>query len=245
LDNQQSQDLIEQIKEFLRAIDADEAILFGSRARGDALETSDVDLVVIDDKFAEMPFPRRLIYVSELDKKPKRRFGTAFLMQWRDAPYCISYMFLERINPALTGPDPYCILDGVDEYLSVTDLAGLRRFGYRLDYLGDHTVIDEYLKLGLGYEIHLVLRAAVYFRMSFLPAETLDFRHGKALDAYSAEGVFYVIEFERLDYRFYLFHRYPSLSYLLTGAGFAAKLGAAWVALTACSKVPLLNPPSA
>lgn len=65
MDNQQSQDLIEQIKEFLRVIDADEAILFGSRARGDALETSDVDLIVIDDKFAEMPFPRRLIYVSE------------------------------------------------------------------------------------------------------------------------------------------------------------------------------------
>lgn len=65
MDNQQSQDLIEQIKEFLRAIDAEEAILFGSRARGDALETSDVDLVIIDDKFVDMPFARRLIYVSE------------------------------------------------------------------------------------------------------------------------------------------------------------------------------------
>ncbi|MBE0447968.1 MAG: nucleotidyltransferase domain-containing protein [Actinobacteria bacterium] len=61
----QSEDLIEQIKEFLKSIGAEEAILFGSRARGDELETSDVDLIVIDDKFAGMPFPRRLIYLSQ------------------------------------------------------------------------------------------------------------------------------------------------------------------------------------
>ncbi|NCO65884.1 MAG: nucleotidyltransferase [Candidatus Aquicultor secundus] len=65
MDKQQSQDLIEQIKEFLKAIDAQEAILFGSRARGDAIETSDVDLIIIDDKFADIPFPRRLIFLSE------------------------------------------------------------------------------------------------------------------------------------------------------------------------------------
>ena len=52
----QSQDIIEQIKEFLKNIGAEEAILFGSRARGDALETSDVDIIIIDDKFADVPF---------------------------------------------------------------------------------------------------------------------------------------------------------------------------------------------
>lgn len=61
---EQSQDIIEQIKEFLKNIGAEEAILFGSRARGDALEISDIDIIIIDDKFADMPFPRRLIYIS-------------------------------------------------------------------------------------------------------------------------------------------------------------------------------------
>lgn len=65
MDNQQSQDLIAKIKEFLANVGAQEGILFGSRARGDALKTSDVDLIVIDDKFADMPFPRRLIYLSQ------------------------------------------------------------------------------------------------------------------------------------------------------------------------------------
>lgn len=64
MDTEQSQDIIEQIKEFLKNIGAEEAILFGSRARGDALETSDVDIIIIDDKFADMPFPRQLIYLS-------------------------------------------------------------------------------------------------------------------------------------------------------------------------------------
>ena len=65
MDRRKSEDLIEQIKLFLKNIDVEEAILFGSRARGDELETSDVDLVVIDDKFANMPFAHRLIYLSQ------------------------------------------------------------------------------------------------------------------------------------------------------------------------------------
>lgn len=70
MDTGQPQDLIERIKEFLKEIGAEEAILFGSRARGDALENSDVDLIVIDDKFSDMPFPRRLIYLSQHWKLP-------------------------------------------------------------------------------------------------------------------------------------------------------------------------------
>ncbi|MHA1694019.1 MAG: nucleotidyltransferase domain-containing protein [Candidatus Helarchaeota archaeon] len=36
-------------------------ILFGSRARGDHLENSDIDLIVISDKFKNIPFRKRLI----------------------------------------------------------------------------------------------------------------------------------------------------------------------------------------
>lgn len=41
-------------------------LLFGSRARGDFLEGSDVDVVLVSDGFAGLSFPRRLSAVSEL-----------------------------------------------------------------------------------------------------------------------------------------------------------------------------------
>ena len=41
-------------------------ILFGSRARGDNLENSDVDIIIVSDKFESMKWPRRLAEVSEL-----------------------------------------------------------------------------------------------------------------------------------------------------------------------------------
>ncbi len=65
-----TEELIEEIKQFLRRIGASEAILFGSRARGDALETSDVDLIVISEKFKGVPFPRRLVMLQEQWRSP-------------------------------------------------------------------------------------------------------------------------------------------------------------------------------
>jgi predicted nucleotidyltransferase len=49
-------ELIEEIKRFLKDIGAEEAILFGSRAVDEHLKRSDVDLIVIDDKFGAMKF---------------------------------------------------------------------------------------------------------------------------------------------------------------------------------------------
>jgi hypothetical protein len=42
------------------------AIAFGSRVRGDALSTSDLDLVLISPWFASLPFLRRAVAVLEL-----------------------------------------------------------------------------------------------------------------------------------------------------------------------------------
>lgn len=44
----------------------DKMLLFGSRARGDYLQQSDIDVVVVSKGFAGIPFPRRLSDVSEL-----------------------------------------------------------------------------------------------------------------------------------------------------------------------------------
>ncbi|VVB61007.1 Nucleotidyltransferase domain protein [uncultured archaeon] len=41
-------------------------LLFGSRARGDYLESSDYDLLVLSDDFENMPFRKRLDEIYEL-----------------------------------------------------------------------------------------------------------------------------------------------------------------------------------
>lgn len=58
-------ELIAEIQAFLRRLGAREAILFGSRARGEELLRSDVDLIVISPNFAGRPFPERLHLLQE------------------------------------------------------------------------------------------------------------------------------------------------------------------------------------
>ncbi|MBD3293668.1 MAG: HEPN domain-containing protein [Armatimonadia bacterium] len=52
--------LIEAIAEFMRRVDVEEAILFGSRARGEELGSSDVDLIVISPRFEGIRFTDRI-----------------------------------------------------------------------------------------------------------------------------------------------------------------------------------------
>lgn len=42
-----------------------QAIAFGSRARGDALSTSDLDLILVSPRFAEVPFLKRPVTILE------------------------------------------------------------------------------------------------------------------------------------------------------------------------------------
>ncbi|MGB9662252.1 MAG: nucleotidyltransferase domain-containing protein [Moorellaceae bacterium] len=53
--------IVEQFAEALKnqGIQVDKIILFGSRARGDAREDSDIDLLVVSHDFARMPLHRR------------------------------------------------------------------------------------------------------------------------------------------------------------------------------------------
>ncbi|MEA3401199.1 MAG: HEPN domain-containing protein [Armatimonadota bacterium] len=53
-------ELIEVVQEFMRRVGVTEAILYGSRARGDHIKSSDVDLMVISPRFADTPPHRRL-----------------------------------------------------------------------------------------------------------------------------------------------------------------------------------------
>lgn len=57
--------MMAEIRSFLRRIGASEAILFGSRARGEELSNSDVDLIVVSPRFAGQPFPQRLVFLQQ------------------------------------------------------------------------------------------------------------------------------------------------------------------------------------
>jgi len=63
-------DLMTEIADFLAVVGAEEGILFGSRAKGEELKTSDVDLIVISHKFAQQPFPERLVHLQQHWKLP-------------------------------------------------------------------------------------------------------------------------------------------------------------------------------
>jgi len=52
--------MIEEIKKFMRRVGVEEAILYGSRARGDNLKSSDVDMILISPRFEGTRFIDRL-----------------------------------------------------------------------------------------------------------------------------------------------------------------------------------------
>jgi len=56
--------ILDYVDKLSNKIKVDKVILFGSRARGEALNDSDVDLVIISDDFKDMDFIRRLEFLS-------------------------------------------------------------------------------------------------------------------------------------------------------------------------------------
>lgn len=52
--------LVEEVKDFMRRAGVSEAILFGSRVRNEHLVTSDVDLLVVSDRFRDVPWLQRI-----------------------------------------------------------------------------------------------------------------------------------------------------------------------------------------
>ena len=58
---------VEQLRSLMRSLPLklEGAYLFGSRARGDHLEGSDWDVMLIAPDFAAMPFPQRATYILE------------------------------------------------------------------------------------------------------------------------------------------------------------------------------------
>lgn len=53
------QELIDQLKELMARHGLREAYVFGSRVRGDHLHRSDLDVIVVDERYAGTPFTQR------------------------------------------------------------------------------------------------------------------------------------------------------------------------------------------
>jgi len=62
------------LKKFVKAVEQrfkpDKIILFGSRARGDFLEDSDYDILIVADYFSKMLYPQRVTEALEELKDP-------------------------------------------------------------------------------------------------------------------------------------------------------------------------------
>ncbi len=65
------EEMIEEIKKFMRRVGVEEAILYGSRARGDNLKSSDVDMILISPRFEGIRFIDRLPPLHRARQIPK------------------------------------------------------------------------------------------------------------------------------------------------------------------------------
>ncbi len=81
------------------------------------------------------------------------------------------------------------MLQRCDEYLAVTDLACFGTFNNRLDNFLYTIIGDRNLDLGLGQKIHNVLGATIEFRVSTLPAESLDLTNRHTLHTNFTQGI--------------------------------------------------------
>src|SRR5690606_36227458 len=81
------------------------------------------------------------------------------------------------------------------------------------------------LDLDLGQEADGVFGAAVDFRMAPLPAVTLDFRYGEAMDAQGRECIAHFLKLEWLDDRHDDLHCFPPIAGRATGRRISRKVG--------------------
>lgn len=115
-------------------------------------------------------------------------------------------MVLHGVRAAFTGTDAQGIVNRNNENLAVANTTGMRRVADGLDSPVNEVVVSHKFDLHLGQEIHNVLRSAIEFRVALLMTESLDFRHGQALQPGLVQGLLDLVELERLDHRLDLLH---------------------------------------
>src|SRR3546814_16644744 len=122
------------------------------------------------------------------------------------APRCRQRV-LDGGRAALTGADADGFLDRADEDLAVADATGVGRLLNGLHRALDQLVLQDDLDFYLGQEIDDVFGAAVELGVALLAAEALGLGQRDALDADLVQRFLHLVQLERLDDRFDLFHR--------------------------------------
>src|ERR1022692_531300 len=121
-------------------------------------------------------------------------------------------VFLERVFAALTGADPDRLVDGRDEDLPVADPPSSRDAHDRLHDVTDDVIFDDDLDPDLRNEIDDVGRPTVDLFLSAGPTEALHLVDGHSLNADLAQTILHIVELERLDDGFDLFHLVSTLA---------------------------------
>src|SRR5262249_28652896 len=124
---------------------------------------------------------------------------------------------LERVVVDFAGPYTDDLVDGGDEDLPVADLPSPGAVGDRFHDRFGHLAAHRDFDFDLREKIHRVLRAAVDFRVPFLPAVTLDFADRHALHAKRRQRFANLIELERLDDGRDEFHADPLFALEISG----------------------------
>jgi hypothetical protein len=116
---------------------------------------------------------------------------------------------LDSVQPGFSGSDPDRFLDVGDEYLAVSDAAGLGGAPDRVDRLLDQVIPDHDLDFHLWQEVDDIFRTAIEFSVSLLAAEALGFGNGDTLQSDFLKRLFHLVELEWLDDGFDLLHWAP------------------------------------
>ena len=111
-----------------------------------------------------------------------------------------------RFFANLFGANAYCVFYRENENLAVTDFTGLGGPNHFADRFFDHIIGQNNLDLHFGEEIDRILAAAIDLGVAFLPSESFDFGDRHSLDTKLGQSFFNLLEFERLNDRFQLFH---------------------------------------
>src|SRR5208283_3302024 len=105
---------------------------------------------------------------------------------------CRSY----RGFPAFAGSNPDYLFNGMDKYLSITDLAGLCCLFYRTNDLWYKSICCNYLQFYLWDKVNNVLGTSIELGMAFLPSEPFYFCNGQTLNTYLIQGILHLIKFK-------------------------------------------------
>src|SRR5262249_326618 len=112
----------------------------------------------------------------------------------------------DRLIAGLAGTNTNDFRNLGDEYLSIADLASLSGFGDGSDGGVELVIAHHDLDLQFWQEVHDVFGAAIKLGVTALSAKSLDLKYRHALEADGVQGLFHLIEFERLNDRLNLLH---------------------------------------